>query len=143
MQKRPILPVVFFAVIAVLLLSELLFSNLSTLMGNLEKTASSLGLGTGAEQMRLWVLIWLDAIGGVGAAMVVWALLKPGAGFGRIGLLAATLGLFLYGIYQLYAASFQLAPNWKGPILGVGITYIALAGVAWYLGKPLRQRLSS
>lgn len=143
MSKRPVLPLVFFTLIALLLLAELIFSNAGTLMGNLEKTASSLGLSVGAEQLRLWALIWLDGIGGVGAILAVWALLKSETSVGSIGVSAATLGLLLYGVYQLYAALFQLAPNWKGPILGVGITYIALAGVAWYLGKPLRQNLSS
>ncbi len=140
MQRKLLVPAIFFALIAILMLAELFFSNLGSLMGNLEKTASSLGLSVGAEQARLWILILLDAVGGIGAALAVWAVFKPESRLGSIGVLLTTLGLLGYGLYQLYAALFQLAPNRKGPIMGVGITYAVLGVVAWYLGKPLREQ---
>ena len=130
----------FFAIIGVLMLSELVFSNLGTLGGNLEATAQNLGLSVGAERTRLLILILLDGVAGVGALLALWALLRPtSAHLGQIGVQLATGGLIGYGLYQLGSALFQLAPKWKGPIVGVGLTYIVLGLAAWWIGRGLRK----
>jgi hypothetical protein len=122
---------------ALLMLSELFLSNLGTLFGNLEATAASLGLGVEAEQARLLALAALDGVASLGALLALWSLVGGPPAAGRLGAWLLVVGLVAYGLYQFAAALLQLAPTWRTPILVVGVVYIMLSGIAWWVGRPL------
>lgn len=137
MRPRPTLRIVFYAVIALLMLAELFLSNIGSLL-NLEATAKMLGLSPDAERSRLFILIVFDALAGIGGLLAIWSLLRPSAAeIGRVGAWMVVAGLLLYGIYQVYSALFVLGPAWQAAILGVGITYALIGLVAWWIGRPL------
>jgi hypothetical protein len=126
---------IFFAVLALLLLVELFFSNVGSL-GRLEAVATQLGLSPAAERTRLFILIALDALGGIGALLCVVALLgKPS--LARIGVPLTTLGFVAYGLYQIVSALTQLAPQWRIPIVIVGLVYLLIGIAAWFVGRSL------
>jgi hypothetical protein len=138
MPQRPRFLIGFYAIIALLMLAELLLSNIGTLAGNLDATAAMLGLSPDAERTRLVILIILDAVAGGGALLALWALLRPtGHALGRAGAWLTAIGMAGYGLYQIGAALLQLAPTWRGPILGVGVVYLLIGGLAAWLGRPL------
>jgi hypothetical protein len=62
-NKAKIGRLIFFGLLALLMLAELFFSNVGSL-GRLEAVAAQLGLTSEAERTRLFILIILDAIGG-------------------------------------------------------------------------------
>ena len=137
MRPRPTLRIVFYAVIALLMLAELFLSNIGSLL-NLEATAKMLGLSPDAERGRLFILIVFDALAGIGGLLAIWSLLRPStAEPGRVGAWMVVAGLLLYGIYQVYSALFVLGPAWQAGILGVGITYALIGLAAWWIGRPL------
>jgi hypothetical protein len=126
---------IFFAVLALLLLSELFFSNIGSL-GRLEAVATQLGLTPAVERTRLFILIALDAIGGIGALLCVVALLGNRS-LARIGVPLTTLGFVTYGLYQIVSALTQLAPQWRIPIVIVGLVYLLIGIAAWFVGRSL------
>jgi hypothetical protein len=135
MQRKNLGRLIFFAVLALLLLAELFFSNVGSL-GRLEAVAAQLGLTPEAERSRLFVLIILDALGGTGALLCVAALLSNRS-LAKIGLPLTVFGFVAYGLYQIISALTQLAPQWRVPIAVVGLVYIAIGIVAWWLGRGL------
>lgn len=138
MQPRPRYLVGFYAAIALIMLSELFLSNVGTLIGDLEGTAAMLGLSPEDERNRLLILIVLDAIAGEGALLALWGLLRPNARMiGRFGAWQTAAGLLAYGAYQVYSALLVLAPEWRTPILGVGVLYMLIGALALRLGRPL------
>lgn len=126
---------VFFAVLALLMLAELFFSNLGSL-GNLEAVAAQLGLTPEAERSRLIILIVLDAIGGVGALLCVAALLGNSS-LASVGLPLTVFGFVSYGVYQVISALTQLAPQWRVPITIIGLVYVLIGLAAWWLGRKM------
>jgi hypothetical protein len=126
---------IFFAVLALLLLSELVFSNIGSL-GRLEAVAAQLGLSPSAERTRLFILIALDALGGIGALLCVVALLGNRS-LARIGVPLTTFGFVAYGLYQIITALTQLAPQWQIPIVIVGLVYLLIGIAAWFVGRSL------
>jgi hypothetical protein len=131
---------IYFGFIAVLMLSELLTSNLYSLIGPLEDTAALMGVSVAVERVRLVILILLDAVPGIGAVLVVRAYRTgDAAGAGRAGVMLTTFGMLAYGAYQFWSATFQLG-NMQGFVKLVGIVYAALGVVAWLVGGDLRQR---
>jgi hypothetical protein len=126
---------IFFAVLALLLLSELFFSNLGSL-GRLEAVATQLGLSPAAERTRLFILIALDAVGGVGALLCVIALLGNRS-LAKIGVPLTTFGFMAYGLYQIISALTQLAPQWRIAIVMVGLVYLLIGIAAWFVGRSL------
>jgi hypothetical protein len=135
MGRKTIGRLIFFVVLALLLLSELFFSNLGSL-GRLEIIAAQLGLTPEAERSRLFILIVLDALGGVGALLCVAALLSNRS-LARVGLPLTVFGFVTYGIYQIISALTQLGAQWRVPIASVGLVYIAIGVAAWWLGRGL------
>ena len=59
--------IIYFSFIAVIMLSELVTSNLYSLFGNLENTADIMGVTVAEERIRLYILIVLDIVAGGGA----------------------------------------------------------------------------
>ncbi len=129
------LRIVLFAVLALLALSELLLSNLGTLFGDLAGAAQMMGLSLDAERARLFVLIALDAVAGVGALMALYGIVAGNAAVGRPGVGLCAFGFAAYGLYQLVAAQTQLAAGLRLPITIVGLVYIGLGALAWFGGR--------
>ncbi len=137
MRPRPTLRILFYAIVALLMLAELFLSNIGSLL-NLEATAAMVGLTPDSERARLLTLIVFDALAGIGAILVLWVLFgQRAAAFGRTGAWMVVAGMLLYGIYQIYSALFILAPEWQPSILGVGVTYVVVGIAAWRIGRPL------
>jgi hypothetical protein len=127
--------IIFFGLIAITLFSEMIFSNIGTLTGDIAGTAQMLGLSVEAERQRLLILIMLDAIGGIGAVIAI-----VGAATGRLNVLRAggtmcAIGLVAYGLYQLIAAFTQLGPELRAPIMLVGVLYMLIGVMAWLLSR--------
>ncbi|MEM7119074.1 MAG: hypothetical protein AAF614_42040 [Chloroflexota bacterium] len=135
MSRNRILRIIFFAIIALLLLSELVFSNIGSL-GNVEEVAQQLGLTVPAERIRLYILILFDAIGGIGAILALIALSRTEAlAPRRTGVLLTTIGLIGYGIYQFFSALLQLSGDFRIPVMSVGVVYTLLGVVAWITNR--------
>jgi hypothetical protein len=136
-MMRPMLRILFYAIVALLMLAELFLSNIGSLL-NLEATAIMVGLTPDNERARLLTLMVFDALAGIGAILVLWVLFgRRAAVFGRTGAWMVVAGMLLYGIYQIYSALFVLAPEWQPSILGVGLTYTLVGIAAWRIGRPL------
>ncbi|MCA9988869.1 MAG: hypothetical protein KDE09_03635 [Anaerolineales bacterium] len=121
--------ILFFSLLAGLMLAELLFRNAGALLFNLEGSAAELGLSPGSQQIRLFLLILLDGIAGGGAilaALAYWR--REYADLGRVGVYLATGGLIAHGTYQFLVGAFQVADSGR-IILFIGIFYFLL-GIA-------------
>jgi len=131
---------IFFFLIALLLLSELWLSNLGSLTNNLEGMAALMGLSVAAERVRLFILIGLDALGGGGALLALAGYLLDRPALRRVGVLLTTLGLVLYGGYQLGSALTQLTPELRPTMALIGVVYAVIGIVAWRIGmRPAPQ----
>jgi hypothetical protein len=141
MRKRS--RIIFFGFIAVLMLSEMVTSNVYSLLGPLEDTAELMGVSESVERFRLIILIVLDAIPGIAAVMVIIAYRSEDAsGVGRIAVILTTFGMLAYGGYQFWSATFQLG-NMQNFVRLVGAVYSLFGGIAWIVGGDLRRGLSS
>jgi hypothetical protein len=129
----------YFAFLALLMLSEMLTSNLYSLMGPLEETAEIMGVSVVVERVRLIILVILDAIPGIGALFAIQGYRnKVSAEAGRMGVFVTTFGMVAYGAYQFGSAIFQLG-NMQGFVMLVGTVYASLGIVAWFVGGDLRK----
>lgn len=138
MMQRPRLLIGSYAVIALLMWSELLLSNLGTLIGNLEATAAMLGLTPEQEQVRLIILMLCNMVAGDGALLALASLFFPSlARYRRIAAWVTTGGITAYALYQIGAAQLQLGEQWSTPITIVGIVYLLLALYSWWVGQRL------
>ena len=137
MKKRYRL--IYFGFLAFLLLSEMVTSNLYSVIGPLEETAELMGVSIALERTRLIILIILDAVPGVGALFAIQGYRRIEAGrAGRIGVIVTTLGMLAYGGYQFWSATFQLG-NMQGFVKLVGVVYALLGVGAWFIGSDLRK----
>jgi len=131
MAKSKVWRFVFFGIIALLLLSELFFSNIGSL-GNIEEVAQQVGLTVAAERTRLYMLIFFDAVGGLGA---LWALVtlwrNESLPAGHASVWVTAVGLVGYGLYQFGSAIFQLGADFRVPVMIVGVVYAGLGIAAW------------
>ena len=135
--------IIFFAFIAVLMLSEMIGSNLWSLIGPLEDTAKFMGVSVAEERVRLIILIILDAIPGVGALLAVQGYRLSGSRrAGRNGVIITTFGMLAYGSYQFTSAIFQLGDR-QSFVMLVGVVYASLGVTAWFIGRDLRQAEAS
>ncbi len=129
----------YFGFIALLMLSEMVGSNIYSLLGPLEDTAVFMDVSVAAERVRLVILIVLDAIPGVGALMAIRGYRRvEAAQAGRIGVYVTTYGMIAYGSYQFLSAVFQLG-NRQSFVMLVGVVYSLLGVVAWFVGRNLRN----
>jgi hypothetical protein len=131
--------IIYFGFIALLMLSELVTSNLWSLVGPLEKTAEMMGVTVAVERIRLIILIILDAVPGVGALLAIRGYRRAEASkAGLIGVYLTTFGMLAYGGYQFWSATFQIG-NMQGFVKLVGVVYAVLGIVGWYVGADLRN----
>jgi len=131
---------IYFGVIAFLMISELITANIYSLFFALEKTAELMGVPVDEERIRLVILIFLDAIPGLGAVLAVRAYRgNISLELGRKGVIITTIGLLAYGLYQLWAATFLLGfmPTFHQ---GVGIFYASLGVISWFVGEDMRKK---
>jgi hypothetical protein len=141
MKKRS--RIIYFGFIAVLMLSEMVTSNVYSLLGPLENTAEIMGVSVSVERIRLIILIVLDAIPGIAAVIAITAYRSGDAsGVGRIAVILTTFGMLAYGGYQFWSATFQLG-NMQNFVRLVGVVYSVFGIIAWFVGGDLRQGLSS
>lgn len=141
MKKRS--RIIYFGFLAVLMLSEMVTSNIYSLVWPLEETAELMGVSVAVERIRLIILIVLDAIPGAGALFAMQGYRHIEAGqAGRIGVVVTTFGMLAYGGYQFWSASFQLG-NMQGFVKLVGVVYALLGVGAWFMGGDLRKGLSA
>jgi hypothetical protein len=130
---------IYFGFIAFLMLSEMITSNLFSLIGPLEETAEIMGVSVQTERLRLIILIVLDAIPGIGALLAVYSYRQTDAmRAGPVGVMMTTFGMLAYGVYQFGSATFQLG-NMQGFVKLVGIVYALLGLAAWFIGSDLRK----
>jgi hypothetical protein len=133
-MKSRIAYIIFFSMLALIALSELLFSNLGTLNGGLQAAADLLGLTVRQERTRLLILIALDAIAGIGAVLAVIGLIARNS-LATYGASMCAMGFLAYGIYQLFAALTQFGPAVRGPVALVGVLYAGVGIAAWVIGR--------
>jgi hypothetical protein len=127
--------IIFFALIAITLFSEMIFSNIGTLNGDIAGTAQMLGLSVDAERQRLLILIMLDAVAGIGAVIALAGAATNRVNWLRAGGTMCAIGLVAYGLYQLIAAFTQLGPDLRTPITLVGVVYMLIGVMAWLIGR--------
>ena len=102
-----------------------------------------MGLSLTEERIRIFILIFLDAIPAIGAVLAIWGYRRTEAVLaGRIGVFVTTAGMLAYGVYQFWSATFQLEfmPNVHNLI---GVVYDAFGIAAWFVGSDLRKGRSS
>ncbi|MEJ2140295.1 MAG: hypothetical protein P8Y61_12775 [Gammaproteobacteria bacterium] len=133
--------IIYFSFIALIMLSELVTSNLYSLFGNLENTADIMGVTVAEERIRLYILIVLDIVAGGGALLAVTGYVRAGAAnLGRIGVTMAAVGMVIYGCYQFWAGTFQLGTeSMQNLTRTVGIIYPLIGIGAWFVGRDLRR----
>ncbi len=135
-MKTRIPHLIFFGLLALIALSELFFSNLGTLNGDIASVANMLGLTVPQERTRLLILIALDAIAGIGAVLAIMGTLRLGsANLFHYGAVLCALGFCAYGIYQLFAALTQLSDGVRVPVAIVGVIYAAIGAIVWFVGR--------
>ncbi len=133
-MNRKSLAILVYGVLALLLLSELWFSNIGA-FATLAETAELWGLSVPASRIRLYILIVLDVVGGGGAIIAIVGLLLRNVDLTKRGMSISFAGTLLYGGYQIFSAFFQLAPMWLGAIIIVGIIYSLFGLLARFLGN--------
>lgn len=134
-MKSRIPRIVFFGLIAITLFSELIFSNVGTLNGDLTGTAQMLGLSVDAERQRLLILIMLDAVAGIGAVIALAGTVTGRLNLLRAGGMLCAIGLVAYGLYQIIAALTQLGPALRVPVIVAGGLYMLIGMMAWMIGR--------
>jgi hypothetical protein len=135
-MKSRIPHIIFFGLLALIALSELFFSNLGTLNGDIAGVANMLGLTVQQERTRLLILIALDAIAGIGALIAVLGAARPSsANLFQYGASMCALGFVAYGIYQFFAALTQLGDAVRVPVTIVGVVYAGIGVIAWLVGR--------
>ena len=137
MKKRT--RMIYFGFIAILMLSEMVFADIYTLLGPLEKTAELIGVDVEVERARLMLLTVLDFIPGIGAILAVRAYRNAAAAhLGGVGVNMASIGILSYGLYQLWFATYLL--QWMPAFhQGVGSFYVLLGVLTWLVGGDLRK----
>ncbi|BCX05083.1 MAG: hypothetical protein KatS3mg053_3021 [Candidatus Roseilinea sp.] len=125
---------ILFILLALIAFSELIFSNLGTLNGDLAGAAQMLGLTLAQERTRLLILIALDAIAGAGALLAIVGLLARN-NLIAYGASLCAIGFLAYGIYQVFAALTQLSDAVRLPVLVAGTLYALLGVAAWLTGR--------
>ncbi len=125
---------ILFILLALIAFSELVFSNLGTLNGDLAGTAQMLGLTPVQERSRLLILIALDAIAGVGALLAIVGLLVRN-NLIAYGASLCAIGFLAYGVYQVFAALTQLSDAVRLPVVIAGALYALLGVAAWFIGR--------
>lgn len=123
----------FLVLLGLLALSELVFSNLNTLMTSLESTATEFGLTLAEERIRLLILILLDAVAGIGTIVAFVGFRSEDGQLFQRGLSTTLAGFVAYGVYQIGAANLQLAAQYRMAVSLAGLVY-ALLGVVAYVG---------
>ncbi len=133
-MNRKSLAILLYVLLGALLFSELWFSNIGS-FGNVEALANDFGITPAAERIRLYILIVFDAIGGLGALIALAGLAVNAIGLTKQGIRISFFGTAGYGVYQILAALFQLAPQWRMTISIAGLIYIGFALLTRLVGN--------
>jgi hypothetical protein len=126
--------ILFFLLIALLVIAELWFSNLSALNRNLEGMAALLGLTVAAARIRFLLLSVFDSIAVAGALLALVGCLTVRSRRRRIGAMMAAIGLVCHGLYQVAAALWQLPPALQPTMALLGLIYVGLGVMVWLVG---------
>lgn len=133
---------ILFILLALIAFSELIFSNLGTLNGDLAGAAQMLGLTLAEERTRLLILIALDAIAGAGALLAIIGLLARNH-LVAYGASLCAIGFLAYGTYQVFAALTQLSASVRLPVIIAGAIYALLGVAAWFTGRRAALTIES
>ncbi|MFC1465334.1 MAG: hypothetical protein ACFLMY_10850 [Candidatus Brachytrichaceae bacterium NZ_4S206] len=133
---------ILFILLALIAFSELIFSNLGTLNGDLAGAAQMLGLTLAQERTRLLILIALDAIAGAGALLAIIGLLARN-NLIAYGASLCAIGFLAYGVYQVFAALTQLSDSVRVAVIIAGAIYALLGVAAWFTGRRVALTVAS
>ena len=126
--------IILAVIVALLFWSELIFSNLPSLM-NVDETAVTLGWSVASSRFYFVLLSLFDVVGGVGAVACIVMSVRGANANGVVVVTAVTL--ILYGITQFITA-FLLPDGLQALYWGIGVVYV-LMGIGL---RRLYQRLS-
>lgn len=141
MKQQRLFRMLFFVLVAVMMLYDLFFNNLSALIsrGGLAYTATDFDITLAQAQQRLIIQSILSATAGVGALMAAQGYQNPTWRIGLPGVYIATLGLIAYGLFNIASGLWIIQSILRTPVMLTGGTYLVLAGGTWYAGKGLRE----
>ena len=136
---RDLLNELYFGFLAVLMLSEMFASNLSSVLFQVDNAAAVFGMSVEATWHHMSMLAVLDAIPGLGGVLVVWAIRHDNAWFiGRIGLVMTVTGMLAYGGYQVWFSMLGITTI-DIFLRTLGVTYMMFGIVAAWLGRSVPQ----
>jgi hypothetical protein len=134
----------YFLFISLLMLSELLAGNMFSLTLGLDRAAELMAVSTETARTHIIILSVFDALAGFGAAAVFFACRNIESSYavtaGRIGIIATSIGMLLYGSYQLWYAIYQLG-DIQEYIKAIGIVYALFGVIAWVIGEDMKREI--
>ena len=134
----------YFFFISILMLSELFTGNIFSLTAGLDRAAELMAVSTESAHIHIIILSIFDALAGFGAAAVFLACRNIESSHavtaGRIGIIATSIGMLLYGSYQLWYAIYELGDiqEYKKAI---GIVYVLFGIIAWVTGEDMKRKI--
>ena len=134
----------YFLFISLLMLSELFTGNMFSLTMGLDRAAELMAVSTESARTHIMILSVFDTLAGFGAAAVFLACRNVESSHavtaGRIGIIATSIGMLLYGSYQLWYAIYELGDiqEYKKAI---GIVYALLGVIAWVIGEDMKRKI--
>lgn len=135
LSKRTIASLILAAAAALLFWSELIFSNVPSLV-DVAVPAAALGWTTASTRLYFTVLVVLDIIGGAGALLYIGFVLKRGSAqrINRVLWLTAVT-LIVYGSYQ-FVTAFRLPADLRLLYWVIGVVYLLLGLSLRLLYRP-------
>lgn len=134
-MSRRALAIGFFALVALAELGDL--AGLVITLGNPTAAAAMLGITPRAETIRAIILLALAVLVALNALLALAGAATRQPLLTQFGGLMAGVGLAAYGIYQAGSALFQHGQLLYG---AVGLVYMALAGLAFWLARAPAPR---
>ena len=136
----------FFLLISILMLSELFAGNIFSLTLGLDRAAELMAVSTDTARTHLVILSVFDVLAGFGAVLVFFASRNNESNHaglaGRIGIVATSIGMLLYGGYQFWYAVYDLG-DIQVYIKAIGILYALFGVIAWVLGNDMKREIFS
>ncbi len=134
MPNKRLNQLTLYAFVVFLTLMDAFFTHGGALRG-LTEASSALGVSPETLRVRSLTLAALDAAAGAGALLAVLALAR----FVRFAWLRRARRLTIFGLtayagFQFWSLAVQLPPEARPAAGGAALLYLALGGLAWYLG---------